>query len=33
MTHEHLFSKFVERGCTDDKVFAVCSCGYYEEVK
>jgi hypothetical protein len=29
--HKHKLKTFVERGCTDNKFYHVCECGYYEE--
>lgn len=31
--HEHELKEFRETGCTDNKVYLVCECGYYEEVE
>ena len=30
--HKHKLELFIEKGCTDNKVFKVCKCGYYREV-
>lgn len=27
--HVHDFKKFVEKGCTDNRVYEVCECGKY----